>query len=102
MKKLRNPQTLSEKYLQKQALSRGHRFYLNKFPSFWLQSDDPDLWEILLTVPVSKLLAPLQVHGSRFISGNGAIDGSLKPCYRERLDKVNEKRLKYGWEKISP
>lgn len=101
MKKIKyKPKTLTSSWLEKQAKERGHRFYNSLYPHFWLCEDDPELWEVLMTIPVAKELNSVDVQGSRIMSGNGAIDGTLKVCYRERLQKINEQRKIHGWQEI--
>lgn len=52
-----------------------------------------EAWELLMT---SLTDIPVELFGTRQVSGNGAIDGRLYPEYAQRLDAVNEARKTLG------
>lgn len=89
---LRSTAPINDKFLEEECAKRGH-----DFNAFWarvyLKHSDPEFWEMFHTSPMAR---DYGMFGSRIISGNGAIDGSLKPEYKEILPRVNAKRALVG------
>lgn len=52
-----------------------------------------DVWELLMS---SQTDVPVELSGTRQVSGNGAIDGRLFPEYAQRLNAVNKARNALG------
>ncbi|MNR71857.1 hypothetical protein D3C71_25360 [compost metagenome] len=54
---------------------------------------DPSAWAQLMS---AKTEVPVEILGTRRVSGSGAIDGTLEPVYADLLDQVNVKRREVG------
>jgi hypothetical protein len=91
----RRKQFISEKEFETKCEARGHSFIGNEVVFKW---EDPDFYVEICTMLYYKAFG---VWGTRIISGNGAIDGTLKPCYKAVLPKINEIRQSKGLDKIN-
>lgn len=63
--------------------------------SLTFMEQKPEVWKLLMTTPTDVLIS---VRGTRQVTGSGATDDMLYPCYRELLPEVNAARKALGWD----
>ena len=61
--------------------------------TIWFKEESVEAWETLMS---QRSEIPVNIYGSRQVSGSGAIDGRLFPGYMAILDRVNVERQKVG------
>lgn len=63
----------------------------------WFRKESVDVWEKLMS---SLAEVPVNILGTRQMTGSGATDDRLYPVYAARLDVVNSVRASIGLERI--
>lgn len=65
--------------------------------SIWFTKERPDAWRQLLTTLTE---VPITIYGTRQMTGSGATDDRLFPCYAALLDQVNAERRAIGLGRV--